>query len=93
PVTSTGRVIASLTMLIGLGLFGTFISLIGGAFITAMQDEEQQSLTVSKTAYILLRDWQRDNEEPYDIESLREHADKAIEEYVTRQKHLAFQNE
>ena len=93
PVTPLGRLIASVTMVVGLGIFGTFISLIGGAFITAMQDEEQQSLTISKPAYRLLRNWFKEKGEPYDIEHLRHHADNAVEEYVSRQKQLGEQIE
>lgn len=93
PVTAAGRLIASVTMIIGLGIFGTFISLIGGAFITAMQDEEQHSLTISKPVYRRLKAWQKDCDEPFDIEHLRHHADNAIEEYISRKVQSAHQSE
>lgn len=38
PVTTAGRIVASMTMLAGLGLFGTFISLIGGAFLEELRN-------------------------------------------------------
>lgn len=93
PVTAMGRFIASVTMVIGLSIFGTFISLIGGAFITAMQDEEQHSLTISKSMYRRLKAWQNDCGEPCDIEHLRRHADNAVEEYIGRKMQLLQQIE
>jgi voltage-gated potassium channel len=33
PVTAGGKVVAALTMIAGLGLFGTFVSLVGSAFL------------------------------------------------------------
>jgi voltage-gated potassium channel len=38
PITAGGRVVATLTMLAGLGLFGTFVSLIGSAFVEEIRD-------------------------------------------------------
>src|SRR5664280_1363603 len=35
PITSAGRVTATFTVVFGLGVFGTFISVIGGAFLQA----------------------------------------------------------
>jgi voltage-gated potassium channel len=40
PVTAGGRLVAAFTMVLGIGIFGTFISLIGGSFISTMRDEE-----------------------------------------------------
>lgn len=93
PITSTGRLIASITMVVGLGIFGTFISLIGGAFITAMQDEEQHLLSISKPVYRRLKAWQKEHNELVDIEHLRHHADIAVEEYINRQNNLLQQTE
>jgi voltage-gated potassium channel len=42
PVTAGGRIIASITMTVGIGIFGTFISLIGSSFIDTMREEERQ---------------------------------------------------
>jgi voltage-gated potassium channel len=40
PVTLGGRLIAIVTMVVGIGIFGTFISLIGSSFLTTMREEE-----------------------------------------------------
>lgn len=40
PVTIGGRLIGILTMLIGIGIFGTFISLVGSSFLTTMREEQ-----------------------------------------------------
>jgi voltage-gated potassium channel len=40
PITAAGRVIASVTVVFGLGVFGTFVSLIGGAFVSTLKDAE-----------------------------------------------------
>jgi voltage-gated potassium channel len=93
PITATGRLVASITMIVGLGIFGTFISLIGGAFITAMQDEEQQSLTLSRHIYRQLKQYQMDRQEPYDIEHLKYIADHAVESYLQRKKQVQEQQE
>src|SRR5690606_29912722 len=71
PVTMLGRTIATLTMVVGLGIFGTFISVIGSAFITSMQDEEHQSLTLSRPVYRRLKQCMIDCNEPGDIENLK----------------------
>ena len=88
PVTGLGRWIAGITMVIGLGIFGTFISLIGSAFISTMQDEEQHSLTISKPVYRALKMWQKESDQPVDMEHLKYHADQAIGEYIARQKQM-----
>lgn len=93
PSTQMGRLVAGITIVIGMGIFGTFISLIGGAFITSMQDEEQQALSLSKPVYRMLRMWQKDKGEPFDMESLRHHADHAVEAYIARNKQLQEQVE
>ncbi len=41
PVTLGGRVIAALTMVVGIGIVGTFISLIGSSFISTMREEHR----------------------------------------------------
>lgn len=86
PVTSMGRWIAGITMVVGLGIFGTFISLIGSAFITAIQDEEHHSLTLSKPVYRQLKVCLKECDEPVDLEHLRHYADLAVLELVSRKK-------
>ena len=39
PITTGGRLIAMVTMVVGIGIFGTFISLIGSSFISTMREE------------------------------------------------------
>ncbi len=39
PVTNMGRVVATVTVVFGLGIFGTFISLIGSSFLMNLQEE------------------------------------------------------
>ena len=43
PVTAGGRMIAMITMAVGIGIFGTFISLIGSSFISTMREEQSAS--------------------------------------------------
>ena len=38
PITMPGRVVAVGTMLVGIGVLGTFISLVGSSFLTSMRD-------------------------------------------------------
>ena len=41
PVTTTGKLTACVTLLIGLGVFGSFISLLGGSYISTMREEKR----------------------------------------------------
>ncbi len=41
PVTVGGRLVGIVTMVIGIGIFGTFISLIGSSFLTTMREEDE----------------------------------------------------
>ena len=41
PMTAGGRVIAVITMTVGIGIFGTFISLIGSSFLSTMRDQQE----------------------------------------------------
>ena len=56
PVTAGGRVIAMITMVLGIGIFGTFISLIGSSFLSTMREQSlhhhhhhHHHLTVTKS--------------------------------------------
>jgi voltage-gated potassium channel len=40
PITVGGRLIGMLTMLVGIGIFGTFISLVGSSFLTTMREQD-----------------------------------------------------
>lgn len=53
PVTGVGRFVAVVTMLVGIGVLGTFISLIGGSFLATMRenhDDRQASVRMPKDA-------------------------------------------
>jgi hypothetical protein len=47
PITSAGRVTATFTVVFGLGVFGTFISVIGGAFLQTHR-ETTHSVRISQ---------------------------------------------
>lgn len=40
PVTWPGRIVAIMTMIVGIGIFGVFVSLIGGSFVATMKHEQ-----------------------------------------------------
>lgn len=46
PATSGGRIVAVCTMLVGLGIFGTFISLIGSSFIASMKTRHEMEAII-----------------------------------------------
>ncbi len=41
PVTLGGRLVAVVTMIMGIGIFGTFISLIGSSFLSTMREQRE----------------------------------------------------
>jgi voltage-gated potassium channel len=41
PVTGAGRAVAVATMLVGIGVLGTFISLIGSSFLATMRTADE----------------------------------------------------
>lgn len=40
PITAGGRIVAIVTMLVGIGILGTFISLIGSSFLATMREQD-----------------------------------------------------
>jgi len=42
PVTGAGRIVAVITMIVGIGVLGTFLSLIGSSFLTTMRESEER---------------------------------------------------
>ncbi len=88
PITHAGRWVAGFTVLVGLGIFGTFVSLIGGAFISVLQEEEHHTIFLSKPVYRQLKAVQRERNEPTDVEHLRHIADQAVLNYLARHKQL-----
>jgi len=71
PVTVGGRITAVLTLVVGLGIFGTFLSLIGSAFIATIQ-EKNQTISISETAQHTLIEMQKANGLPTDDDSLKD---------------------
>ena len=49
PFTMGGRIIAILTMIVGIGIFGTFISLVGSSFLTTMRENPPGDETRQKS--------------------------------------------
>lgn len=58
PVTTTGRCVAIILIMSGLGIFGTFVSLVGSAFVEAVKLEREHNgleVTLSPTAVSALK--------------------------------------
>jgi voltage-gated potassium channel len=51
PVTFGGRVVAVITMILGTGIFGTFISLIGSSFLASMRNPGEPQATLPFEGY------------------------------------------
>ncbi|MGD9721350.1 MAG: ion transporter [Pirellulales bacterium] len=49
PVTGWGRLVAAITMVVGIGILGTFISLIGSSLVTTMNDERKSAAETEET--------------------------------------------
>jgi voltage-gated potassium channel len=51
PVTLTGRIAATVTLFAGLGIFGSFVSLLGGSFmLTVQENKDLQGMRLSRHA-------------------------------------------
>jgi voltage-gated potassium channel len=50
PVTGGGRIVAVGTMLVGIGVLGTFLSLVGSSFLTTMREQERADRELSGEA-------------------------------------------
>jgi voltage-gated potassium channel len=50
PITLGGRLVTACTMIGGLGLFGTFVSLIGGAFVEELRHHRHRQRTADQQA-------------------------------------------
>ena len=44
PISGGGRIVAAMTMLFGIGIFGTFISLVGSSFLATMREQRESDL-------------------------------------------------
>lgn len=76
PITEVGRWTAMITLVFGLGVFGTFLSLIGSAFINTMQ--ERLTLRLWEKTCEKLKTVCVANNEPVDDELMQAMADEAI---------------
>lgn len=86
PITDLGRIVAGITVVLGLGVFGTFISLIGGAFINTMQEEG--TTTVPKLSYDILKEKMTvDGRFPEDHEIQHKINDLVLDHYGIDKKH------
>lgn len=71
PVTMGGRVTAVLTLIMGLGIFGTFLSLVGSAFMETLS-KKKSTINISETAQQTLIEMQKANGLPADDDSLKD---------------------
>jgi voltage-gated potassium channel len=69
PVTVGGRVTALVTLALGLGIFGTFLSLIGSAFMSTLY---KGTVSVTETTQVMLKRIQGKRGLPDDEDSLRD---------------------
>jgi len=80
PVTLGGRITALVTLALGLGIFGTFLSLIGSAFMSTFA--EKQMISVSGTTQHSLKEIQMARGRPDDEGSLQDLAGDIVAEYI-----------
>lgn len=79
PVTLGGRLTAVGTLVLGLGIFGTFLSLIGNAFMETLRS--RTTITLSETARQTLITIQQAAGKPTDNDSLKDLAGDIIAMY------------
>jgi len=84
PITLGGKITAVATLVVGLGIFGTFLSLIGSAFMETLQSKN--SISLSKTTQHALVEIQNKRGMPADEDSLKDLAGNIITEYKQRQE-------
>lgn len=82
PITMGGRIVATITLTVGLGIFGTFLSLIGSAFISTFQ--ERQTVSVSQSTQQMLMRLQQRRNLPDDGDSLRDLIGDIVQEKVSQ---------
>jgi voltage-gated potassium channel len=83
PVTLSGRLVAIVTLILGMGIFGTFLSLIGSAFISTMQEKGKGDLG---PIYARLQSRQMKKGLPTDPESLRRLLVQIVDDYMDRKQ-------
>lgn len=79
PITIGGRLVAVGTLVIGLGIFGTFLSLIGSAFMETLQSKTR--IFLSESARQNLIDLQKQRDLPDDDLSLQDLAGDIIAQH------------
>ena len=85
PITDLGRLVATVTVIFGLGIFGTFISLIGSSFMMAMQEEG--TTTVPRAAYDKLKaHLQPEDEEEIGDGVIQKKVQEIIDEWFEKQE-------
>lgn len=82
PITMGGRLTALATLVVGLGIFGTFLSLIGSAFMSTFAEKE--AINISLTAQETLKNIQKARGLPTDDDSLQDLAGDILTEYHQR---------
>jgi voltage-gated potassium channel len=65
PVTLGGRVIAIITMIVGIGIFGTFISLIGSSFLSTMRSGQTVEQNIVRMPHRGFRDAYEEDDAPW----------------------------
>jgi voltage-gated potassium channel len=78
PITLGGRITALVTLGLGLGIFGTFLSLIGSAFMSTLQ---KGTIQVTETTQAMLKLIQEGRGLPMDDDSLKDLAGDIVSEY------------
>jgi len=81
PVTMGGRITALVTLALGLGVFGTFLSLIGSAFMSTMY---KGTVNVTETTQQVLKEIQKARGRPEDEDSLKDLVGDIVTEYQQR---------
>jgi voltage-gated potassium channel len=83
PVTVGGRVTALVTLALGLGIFGTFLSLIGSAFMSTLY---KGTVSVTETTQVILKRIQGRRGLPDDEDSLKDLIGDIVTEYASNAK-------
>lgn len=81
PITMGGRITALVTLALGLGIFGTFLSLIGSAFMSTMY---KGTISVTGTTQQVLKEIQKARDRPDDEDSLKDLVGDIVAEYQQR---------
>lgn len=81
PITMGGRITALVTLALGLGIFGTFLSLIGSAFMSTMY---KGTVSVTETTQQVLKEIQKARSRPDDEDSLKDLVGDIVTEYQHR---------